>query len=101
MKALRQEMAAQAASTALLHKFNSGASEPSGEVDRQRLLQGLAATQEVTPCLLKRRSHNYRAGVHDAMWSQQSKIFLKEVHKESSSFKVNASAQQHAEKSSD
>lgn len=47
MKALRQEIAAQAASAALLHKFNSGATEPTGEVTRQRLLQGLIATQEV------------------------------------------------------
>ena len=49
MKALRQEVSAQAASAALLHKFNSGATEPTGEVTRQRLLHGLIATQEVSP----------------------------------------------------
>ena len=50
MKALKQEVASQASSAALLHKFNSGPSEPSGEVSRQRLMQGLAATQEVEIC---------------------------------------------------
>lgn len=49
MKAVRQEVASQAASAALLHKFNSGATEPTGEVTRQRLTQGIMATKEVQP----------------------------------------------------
>lgn len=48
MALLREEVAEQAATAALLHKFNSGASEPTGEVTHQRLMQGLAATKEVS-----------------------------------------------------
>lgn len=47
MGSLREEVAEQAATAALLHKFNSGASEPTGKVTRQRLVQGLLATKEV------------------------------------------------------
>jgi hypothetical protein len=47
MGSLREEVAEQAATAALLHKFNSGASEPTGEVTRQRLVQGLLSTKEV------------------------------------------------------
>ena len=47
MAALRDEIAEQAATAALLHKFNSGVSEPTGEVTHQRILQGITATREV------------------------------------------------------
>ena len=52
MAALRDEIAEQAATAALLHKFNSGAGEPTGEVTHQRILQGIAATREVRRAVL-------------------------------------------------
>jgi len=47
MGRLREEVAEQAATAAMLHKFNSGAREPTGEVTRSHMVQGLQATKEV------------------------------------------------------
>ena len=47
MRRLREEVCEQAATAAMLHKFNSGASEPTGEVTRSHIAQGLQATKEV------------------------------------------------------
>ena len=47
MASLRDEIAEMAATAALQHKFNSGPSEPSGEITHQRLMLGLTATNEV------------------------------------------------------
>ena len=48
MRRLQEEVSEQAATAAMLHKFNSGASEPTGEVTRSHLTQGLQATKEVS-----------------------------------------------------
>ena len=48
MEVLREEIAEQAATAALLHKFNYGAQQPAKDVTRKKLTQGLAATHQVS-----------------------------------------------------
>jgi hypothetical protein len=47
MAALKQDISEQAAEAAQRHKFNSGATEPTGDSSPRRLTSGLAATAEV------------------------------------------------------
>ena len=49
LAALKQEMNEQAADIAQRHKFNSGATEPTGQSSPRRLASGLAATAEASP----------------------------------------------------
>ena len=49
MAALKADMGEQAAEVHRSHKFNSGATEPTGESSPGKLASGLLATAEVTP----------------------------------------------------
>ncbi len=48
LAALKQEMNEQAVDIAQRHKFNSGATEPTGQSSPRRLASGLAATAEAS-----------------------------------------------------